>query len=116
MKLIDLLNKIANKEKVPQIITFKGERYEWTGFCYKNYYGTSLGQNWTIDELLKEEIEILNENKYIDYVGKEYDLTKFRLDYEEPAVMMKDMGDKIKEMIEHINMIEDNMQHIPKIY
>ena len=43
-----------------------------------------------------------NENK-INYVGKTYDLTSLLHDYKEAAIMLKDMSEKIKEIIDYIN-------------
>lgn len=44
--------------------------------------------------------------KEIEYVGKTYDLTEFYNDYKETAIMLKDMCEKIKEIIDYINKEE----------
>jgi len=36
MKVIELLNKIANGEEVPKQIRYCGVDYYWTGFNYEN--------------------------------------------------------------------------------
>ena len=43
----------------------------------------------------------------IEYVGKVYNLTKFYYDYKEPAILLKDMSEKIKEIIDYINKKEN---------
>lgn len=58
MKIIDLLNKIANVQEVPEEIVFKGELYS---FCNGNY--TYCDENncdrWLFDDLYNT-IDILN--------------------------------------------------------
>ena len=70
MKIIDLLNKIANGEEVPKKIkVFDGE-YEFD--TYNNTYRNkemlgTLGQNYSLDGVLNDEVEIIEEPKKIEY-------------------------------------------------
>ena len=71
MKVIDLLNKIANEEEVPEIIIFEGEQYE---FCNGNYtYGDENNcDRWLFDDIyrttmiLNKEVELIEEQQDID--------------------------------------------------
>lgn len=69
MKVIDLLNKIANNREIPKKIIYKGEEYEYfkrlNGFYnYKNIQTDKyFGEEWFIESILNEEVEITNENK-----------------------------------------------------
>ena len=75
MKIIDLLNKIANGEEVPKKIKINGIIYEYQGDDYlykdddkKEYWLFSAGYTdkfmW-LDSFLKTKIEILEEEKKI---------------------------------------------------
>ena len=84
MKIIDLLNKIANGEEVPH---FKVSEIEY----FLNRRGNLLEQEegkpscdtqWFIDkEWLNTEVEILEEEKKIPEKLKEFGLIKYNLDY-----------------------------------
>lgn len=67
MKLIELLNKIANKENVPQKIKLDGEEFEFDTFerYYKKYNGDDLLELCTVygtDELMNKIVEVIEEN------------------------------------------------------
>lgn len=71
MKIIDLLNKIANGEEVPKKIKWNDLIYEKSkynatprGYYYRINGGIKL---WLLDEInsLNEEVEILEEEKKI---------------------------------------------------
>lgn len=75
MKIIDLLNKIANREEVPKKIEYEGEIYEFN----KNIHGYWGGKNkdcframvnW---RYLNNEVEILEEKKIPEKLEKYYD-------------------------------------------
>ena len=70
MKVIDLLNKIANgDENIPKTIKYKDNYYEYTKrTCgLKNYqklgYREYLDGEYFIMNILKDEIEIIEETK-----------------------------------------------------
>ena len=77
MKIIDLLNKIANGEEVPKKIKIKNNVYEWYRRCENTFnYRLSydgklvdsyLSDDWFIDskDMLNDEVEILEEEKEI---------------------------------------------------
>lgn len=75
MKIIDLLNKIANGEEVPKKIMFRGKVYVWFErndniFNYKQEYNGRLLDNyfcddWFVDsnDILNDEVEIIEEKE-----------------------------------------------------
>ena len=103
MKVIDLLNKIANGEEVPKVIEYGMNIYQWTGLNYYNNKNDEYLDSHICIEDLEQCIEIIEENNKIEYVGRTYDLTTFYRDYPEGALLLRDMGDKIKEIIDKYN-------------
>lgn len=73
MKIIDLLNKIANGEEVPKKIIYQNYIYEYqhrrdteNSFNYMcNENGKYLSRRYFIDNILNDEVEILEEEKKI---------------------------------------------------
>ena len=71
IKIIDLLNKIANDEEVPKRIKYRNKIYHYRGDDYSTYDEDWLfSENYTVktawlDEFLNDEIEILDEPKKI---------------------------------------------------
>lgn len=79
MKIIDLLNKIANKEDVPKKIKYNGCIYELHNrvrhfYNYKNNKGVYFEDEWFLTNILNDEIEIIEdtpkEDKKIEKVNK----------------------------------------------
>lgn len=69
MKLIDLLNKIANKEEVPKIIEYKGEKYRkyYDNYTYWNEDGIE-SDTLNIDTYdLNDEVEIIRDIVYDEH-------------------------------------------------
>ena len=63
IKIIDLLNKIANGE-IPQTIIFDTEKYEYiSGHYIRDYDGISIDLNddYNLYRCLNDEVEILDE-------------------------------------------------------
>ena len=73
IKVIDLLNKIANKEEVPGIIKYSNIIYYWNE-CeveYQNEEETrSFFDIYDIPSLLNCEVEIIEEDKKIEKLEK----------------------------------------------
>lgn len=87
MKVIDLLNKIANGEEVPKEIIFENYRYHKHP---EGYFRSVINSNWialttdfNIYDILNDEVEILEEpkgipkriqsngeNLYSEYIGQ----------------------------------------------
>ena len=75
IKIIDLLIKIAKDEEVPKKIKYFGEIYEYSEdmkFYYQN--GFSMYRDFfTEGNCLNDEVEIIEEEKEIEKIGKIYD-------------------------------------------
>ena len=108
MKVIDLLNKIANGEQ-PQkikyydtIYNFEEYRGDW-GYVNKEY-----GKyNWFAKEIdcdlqncLNDEVEIIEEDKKIRKLPNEVQEPK---NFEEVVYIAEDLARKINEIIDYIN-------------
>lgn len=72
MKIIDLLNKISNGEEVPKKIKYTWF-YEWSydntrdEYCYMQKDGNRFDEDWLIERILNDEIEIIEEVEDIGY-------------------------------------------------
>lgn len=73
IKIIDLLNKIANGEEIPKKIKFNGNIYEykwsnvWQESCYINNDKYRWWEDVYLDRDLNEEVEIIEKSKKIEY-------------------------------------------------
>ena len=107
MKVIDLLNKIANGEKLPEEIKVMGGTYylcenDQSGCCYfsekPGYGGVKLSFDTSV---MNEEVEIIEEDKKIvklkkDNFGENEDLDEVDSD-------IYFVVDKINEIIDKLN-------------
>lgn len=61
IKIIDILNKIANNENIPNRILYKQEIWEYNkqDDDYSNYAGENLFDEYVIATILNDEVEIL---------------------------------------------------------
>ena len=70
MKIVDLLNRIANKEEVPYKIKYNGNIYEFDGETENYLRPINLGMDFLIGEdivcLLNDEVEIIEEPKKVE--------------------------------------------------
>ena len=104
MKLIDLLNKIANEEEVPKVIKYNDYNFRHIdNYCYVNKEGELLSTYIYAEEnRLNDEIEIIEDtpkedNKIKHICGN----TKQIFDENELYIIYK-----INEIIDHINKKE----------
>lgn len=108
MKVIDILNKIANGEDVPKKIRIHKRNdsiYEWRAIPFTNLYhyfnvntGERLGANWRLDgRILIEEVEIIEEDKEIEH----YDMFDYFTGYS--------FDNTSKDLLIHL---ESNFKHI----
>lgn len=97
MKIIDLLNKIANGEEIPK--TFEYNNYIFNlgdDNRYRDQEDDYLSDSIRYDfENLNEEIEIIEEDKKIEKLEEKYY-------HNEPAII-DDMAHKINEIIGYLN-------------
>ena len=120
MKVIELLNKINNNEEVPEKVKCEDTIFEYDKdrkeYIHKvdDWYSETLlfeitnGHTYFIQDLLKAEVEVIEENKEIEELemimhetsycdGEEYTTLK-------PAEAM-DMHSKINELVRVVNKI-----------
>ena len=120
MKIIDLLNKIANGEEVPKKIQLGEKEYEYVDrvdglYNYKNTFnGDYLSNEFMIENILNFEVEIIEEEKILvcgTYFTKEqYDmLFNHKEDNKKIEKLNIDdidyftMNNKINEIIDKLN-------------
>lgn len=67
MKIIELLNKIANREVVPEKIKYNGEEFQFTGYdsASKNYNNELEDLFEVLDgSMLNDEVEIIEPQEH----------------------------------------------------
>jgi hypothetical protein len=104
MKVIDLLNKIANNEEIP--IKIKIEGYEFrqsNGQFWCDKLESYMIDSCTSIYRLNDEIEIIEEKpKEIEFLGKQ-DL--YIDDARGYSVNVEKIGDKVNELIRQVNYL-----------
>ena len=107
MKVIDLLNKIANGEEVWKYITYKNNLTQETSvmLCCKGNLIHKLDQGIIY---LDDEVEIMKDStkKPIKHIGRTYDLTDLAIKYRDSAMLLKDLSTKVSEIIDRLNEME----------
>ena len=112
MKVIDLLNKIANGEDVPKKFKYKGEIYIYRTYTFEDGdvmtgYGFEDGGWLNIwRDNLNDEVEIIEEPKKIEKIEQcNFDISKVFQDLDIVQVSQFTTGivDKINEIIDYIN-------------
>ena len=99
MKIIDLLNKIANGEEIPKKIKYDGVEYEEEP-CYMLYEATGNCNESQVKDLLNDEVEIIEEDKKMEKI----DIDSILLGGKE---VNKEFGKKINELIDKVNSLEN---------
>ena len=100
MKIIDLLNKIANGEEVPEIIKYNNFIYKYDkDIC--DYDGDDLYLFDNTDKL-NDEVEILEEEKKIpEKIPEEIIVGK-----KQPTHRIKNIEKKINEIISYLDYLK----------
>ena len=112
IKIIDLLNKIANGEEVPKKIKWGDFELEWEELCYHDYKFLDTGNHLLFQgfatSVLNNEVEIIEETKKIEKIEKptqdEYLYSTGKELYENDMKVY----DKINELIDEINNLKEN--------
>ena len=110
MKVIDLLNKIANGEEVPKVIKIHNNKYEWKDKL--NIYACGSGQlcfDYFIENnKLNDEVEIIEEDKKIEKITIRAELVG-NIDNKLENLDINIMGveNKINEIIDEINKLKE---------
>ena len=104
MKVIDLLNKIANGEEIPLKIKVKGYEYRQSNGQFwcdetKNY----LIDNCTSIYCLNDEVEIIEEDKKIKTIDCWYSMEDIKNNPELYNIMFVELKDKINEIIDYLD-------------
>ena len=119
IKIIDLLNKIANDEEVPEKIKIKNVIYEYRGYMYctekANYQDIEdyLFGKWNFN-ILNDYVEIIEEPKKIEKIEMYQDEEgHYFLNKQDRKVYvncdeMDFMVDKFNELIDEINNLKEN--------
>ena len=110
IKIIDLLNKIANGEEIPKKILLNGIVFEYQedDYLYKDedkkehwLFSASYTDKYTwLENFLKAEVEIIEEPKKI----KKLDIDFKKIDDE---IVYLEFESKINEIIDEINNLKD---------
>ena len=114
MKVIDLLNKIANGEEIPEKFKFAGQTFEKQGSYIEDADGDSIFDSMFTDfSNINDEVEIVEENKKIEKLeivhngsANAYALLN---EYGTKCALTKHskvMCDKINEIIDKLNEME----------
>lgn len=102
MKIIDLLNKIANGEEVPKKIKLDNYVFEFnkTYEQYHNKYETNLLEHISDYNYsgLNDEVEIIEEDKDIKKLNAKYTSQIGKLE----------LANKIDELIDEVNKLKNN--------
>lgn len=107
IKIIDLLNKIANGEEIPKKIKFNYNIYEykwsnaWQESCYINDDKYRLWEDVYLDRDLNEEVEIIEEPKKIEKM--ECDVENWFTPSQADIEIIK----KVNELIDEINNLKE---------
>ncbi len=98
MKVIDLLNKIANGEEVPKKIKYDDEEFVFTGYnsASKNYNNELEDLFEVLDgSMLNDEVEIIEEKKIPEKLNKQHFHKKQR-----------QLANKINEIIDYLDYLK----------
>ena len=103
MKVIDILNKIANGEEIPEKFRFAEQIYEKQGSYIVDEDGDGIFESICGDfSNINDEIEIIEEDKKISNLIY-YNRCDFDTLDEFVAITTRDIFDKINEIIDYIN-------------
>lgn len=112
IKVIDLLNKIANNEEVPEKIKINNVIYEYRGYMYctekANYQDIEdyLFGKWNFN-ILNNEAEIIEEPKKIEKITVREKTLGFPNGEWTARNMDKAFAIKINELIDEINNLKE---------
>jgi hypothetical protein len=117
MRVIDLLNKIANGEEVPKKIEYNDKIFIYDGFSYI-YENKTFNEYNRIEEFisyssnLNDEVEILEEEKKIpEKLENKIDTTFENYNYSE-RMRLTEMINKINEIIDYLDYLKKKENNI----
>ena len=112
IKIIDLLNKIANNEEVPKKIKWGDYELEWEELGYHDYKFLDTGNHLLFQgfatSVLNDEVEILEETKKIEKIARcdSIKMTHYGELYK-PTENEEILRIKINELIDEINNLKE---------
>lgn len=108
IKIIDLLNMAANFEEMPEKIKHQYYDYSWNRFDkdYQKSNGELLFKNMKIIYHLNDEVEIIEEEKEIEKIGKIYD--GFTDSYYDTC--LETTIKKVDELVDEINKLKKEIE------
>jgi hypothetical protein len=103
MKIIDLLNKIANGEKIPKKIKYDNIIFEYDDIYYVAEH-TYLDEYCDLSRVLNDEVEILDEEKKIPEKLEIYEIIDETISGLRKSinVLNEDMVSKINEITDYL--------------
>lgn len=109
MKIIDLLNKIANNEEMPKKIKYANKIFEWyewnneiCDYVYSGSEGLLNSGEYDLFAMLNKEVEIIEEDKEIEEINVWYEFDGKNND-EIIYHMCTELKDKINKLIKIYN-------------
>lgn len=117
MKLIDLLNKIANEEEVPKMITYKGEKYHITDNNYTYWKVGGLERDTlNIDTYdLNCDIKTINDKIYDEHdvaIEKWSDMVIYELTDDNYSYDLDDIKSYLATVMKTQNEIIDRLKEL----
>lgn len=116
IKIIDLLNKIANNEEVPKKIRYDGNDYYFCNHCeiYEVIESSELGGKdlYNLLDNLNDKVEIIEEDNKIEKIPYKFSLGYIDcniddLAQEEINKTINGIYDKINELIDEVNKLKE---------
>ena len=111
IKIIDLLNKIAEGKELPEKFMYKGHLYyrqKTKGICYRCDELNEIFEECLVLEDLNDTIEIIEEPKKIEKITVREKTLGFPNGEWTARNMDKAFAIKINELIDKINNLKDN--------
>ena len=109
MKVIDLLNKIANGEEVPKKIRYQADSHKKDLYTYNEYtgdYEREIGLNLFVYLFMKERITgFLNNEVEVEIIEEDKKIEKIDVNHLQQIKKWKRakiLGNKINEIIEYL--------------
>ena len=108
IKIIDLFNMLANFEEMPKKIKCWGVDYSWNQFDkdYQESSGELLFGNMKGTYHLNDEVEIIEEEKVIEKLGKNFTFEDSTSELTKSDWQVSVISQKINELVDEINKLK----------
>ena len=118
IKIIDLLNMKANVEMLPVVFEYDGHLWRLCNneceyyqenvlesiYLFEDY----IPNNYDLLEILNDEIEIIEENKKIEKLGKNFTFEDNTNEMAKSDWQVSIISQKINELIDEVNKLKEN--------